>query len=147
MGSPKTESITYGFLLSLIPAFILAVTMGKSLPIGVVSLAVIMALLTPLVYYLDTRWRDKKLTKLESVANRLVEMATEKTAPVSSGTEIKSRANAQNILDVEEEDHALESVQAQRDRRTRSKSVSVPCSGSEAQAFRWRNNFEVGKRE
>jgi len=120
VGSPKTEAITYGLILSLIPAFILAVTMGKSLPIGVISLAGFMALLVPLVYYFDTRWRDQKLIKLESVANRLVEMASETSDQVFSGNEMNLAAKAPNILDGEDEGHAPESVQAQRDKRARS---------------------------
>lgn len=120
IGSPKTEAITYGFLLSLIPAFILAVTLGKSMLIGIVSLAIIMAFLIPLVYYLDTRWRDKKLTKLESVANRLVEMASEKSAMASSGIEKELEIEAPSMLGIGEDDHAQASVQAHRDRRTRS---------------------------
>ena len=120
MGSPRTEAIIYGFLLSIIPAFILGVSLGKSLLIGVISLAVIMAFLIPLVYYLDTRWRDKKLTQLESVANRLVEMASKKSALVSSGIEKNLDTKAPSILDIEEDDHAPESVQAHRNRRTRS---------------------------
>ena len=120
LGSPTTEAISYGFLLSCIPAFIMAVSMGKSLLVGVVSLLVSMAFLIPLVYHLDTRWRDKKLVTLESVADRLEELAAEKTPPSRSTVGDKLESRTPGLLDLDDEISAGESRKHQQERKTRS---------------------------
>jgi hypothetical protein len=114
-GSPKSEAIGYGFLLSILPAFILALIFGKSLLIGAVSLPLIMAMLAPLVYLLDMRWRDKKLANLESVAERLVKLGNEKATLASPIIEPRlETTTTSGMLELEDEELAPEAVRTQR---------------------------------
>lgn len=118
--SPKAEAVSYGTILALIPALIVAGTMGKSLVIGAISLVAFMAVLIPLIYFLDIRWRDKKLTNLDALANRLVKVASEKAALVSPGLKKETETKASRILDLEEDATAPTSVQTHHERRMRS---------------------------
>ena len=114
-GSPKSEAIGYGFLLSILPAFILAVIFGKSLLVGAASFTAFMAMLVPLVYLLDMRWRDKKLANLESVAERLVEFANEKASLASPVVEPRlETSTTSGMLELEDEELAPEAVRTQR---------------------------------
>lgn len=70
IGSTTAESISYGTIAAGFFAMI-AGALAKSLVIGLASVAAMMALFIPLIYYLDTKWRDKKHRELAELGDTL----------------------------------------------------------------------------
>lgn len=70
MSSTKVESWAYGLPFAFLFALLIGAVL-KSTLIGSVSMVGLTALLVPLVYYLDTRWRDKKHNELVTLADEL----------------------------------------------------------------------------
>ena len=73
IGSTRTESIAYGVFTAVFPALI-ALAATKSPAWGAASFAAFSALFIPIVYYLDTAWRNKKLRQLNETGDRLVDL-------------------------------------------------------------------------
>lgn len=75
MASPKVEAWAYGtpfaFLFSVISGAV-----AKSVLIGGAAAIGWMIFLVPLVYYLDTRWREKKHNQLVEIADELQQIVT-----------------------------------------------------------------------
>ena len=74
LGSPTAEASVYGFMSAILPTLI-AAGITKSFTVAAIAMALSLIAFIPLVYFLDVRWRDKKLTKLEAAADRLVDLA------------------------------------------------------------------------
>jgi len=83
VASTKVESILYGAFTAFFPALI-ALAATKSLAWGSAWLLALTALLIPVVYYLDTLWRNKKLRQLNETGDRLIEMMENRLAEGSS---------------------------------------------------------------
>ena len=83
VASTKAESILYGVFTAFFPALI-ALAATKSLAWGSAWLLALTALFIPVVYYLDTLWRNKKLRQLNETGDRLIEMMENGLAEGSS---------------------------------------------------------------
>lgn len=70
IGSTKTESWAYGLPFAMLFATITGAVL-KSALIGFSALVGWTALLVPLIYYLDSRWREKKHNQLVELADEL----------------------------------------------------------------------------
>ena len=92
LGSPRTEAIGYGMFLAMIPAFIAAVAAGKSLTVGIIAFLVSLLACVPLVYRLDTGWREKKLAGLEDAADLLVGLSSSRIIPAAVSAEATAHA-------------------------------------------------------
>jgi len=70
IGSPKAEAWGYATPFAALFAVMIG-AIAKSVLLGSVAMVGLTALLVPLVYFLDMRWREKKHNKLVEVADEL----------------------------------------------------------------------------
>lgn len=75
ISSTTVESWTYGTIFALFFAAITGAA-AKSLLIGSAAVVGWTALLVPLIYYLDARWREKKHNQLVEMADELQQIVT-----------------------------------------------------------------------
>lgn len=89
IGSTKTEAWAYGTPFAALFAVIIG-AMAKSLIVGSVAMVGLTALLVPLVYFLDTRWREKKHDSLVELADELQQIVMR-----DSGASIETTSDVQ----------------------------------------------------
>ncbi len=128
IGSTKTESWAYGLPFAMLFAVITGAVM-KSALIGSAAMVGWTALLVPLIYYLDTRWREKKHNELVDLADQLqeivmrdnVEEALTELEKSSAGTEstMVQEAAEEGRLDWTPEDEVQESSRTSEQSRSR----------------------------
>jgi hypothetical protein len=117
--STKTESWAYGLPFAMLFAIITGAVL-KSTLIGSAALVGWTALLVPLLYYLDTKWREKKHTQLVGLADELEDIVMRNSTEATlSATEKESVSDSvrdtvndtvnetrESQLDWSPEDHA-----------------------------------------
>ena len=100
IGSTKTESWAYGTPFALLFAIMIG-AIAKSVLLGSVAMVGLTALIVPLVFYLDTQWREKKHDKLVEVADEIQQIVMrdggQVREPVSAAAErpVETESEAQ----------------------------------------------------
>ena len=109
-GGPKATAWGIGSPFALIFATIMG-AIAKSLLIGATALVGWLVVLVPLIYYADTRWREKKHNQLVELANEL------------QGIVMRDSSEEDPIPGQASEDSGTRSIEAETDRQGR---VDVP---------------------
>ncbi len=108
IGSTKTESWAYGLPFALLFAIITGAVL-KSALIGSAAMVGWTALLVPLIYYLDNRWREKKHNQLVEVADELQHIVTaDLNRDKASNAEERDRTTAEPAVASSESQGAVE---------------------------------------
>lgn len=107
LGSTMAESIVYSSILT----FFIAVTTGaiaKSLLIGGLSAIGLMALFVPLIYWLDTRWREKKHNQLNELADQIQDILMSDVAKTMAAEKESSRLTSETSSSVDGDQRSTE---------------------------------------
>lgn len=110
LGSPITESIGYGSILSFFAALVSAAAMDSG-PMGVVSFFAALALFAPLVFLLDTRWRASKHRQLADLADEVTALLSDDVPVLDGQTTPVLDAQATPLLDTEFERESAETAE------------------------------------
>jgi hypothetical protein len=100
IGSTKTESWAYGTPFAILFAVIIG-AIAKSVLLGSVALVGLTALFVPLVFYLDTQWREKKHNTLVEVADELQQIVMRDAGDVQTSATSASAGQKKAVSESE----------------------------------------------